>query len=54
MRNRVELLAPGQPVRLSTFHRFCARLLREFAPLVGLRENYTIYDTSDSLQALRR
>jgi DNA helicase-2/ATP-dependent DNA helicase PcrA len=54
MRGRVERLAPGQPVRLSTFHRFCARLLREFAPLVGLRENYTIYDTSDSLQALRR
>ncbi|MBI2823183.1 MAG: UvrD-helicase domain-containing protein [Planctomycetia bacterium] len=54
MRSRVELLAPGRPVRLSTFHRFCARLLREYAPLVGLRENYTIYDTSDSLQALKR
>ncbi|HEY4310411.1 MAG TPA: UvrD-helicase domain-containing protein [Pirellulales bacterium] len=54
MRNRVDMLAPGQPVMLSTFHRFCARLLREFASLVGLRENYTIYDTSDSLQALRR
>ncbi len=54
MRNRVDLLVPGQPVQLSTFHRFCARLLREFAPLIGLRENYTIYDTSDSLQALRR
>ena len=26
---------------------------REYAPLVGLPENYTIYDTSDSLQALR-
>ncbi|MES1213075.1 MAG: UvrD-helicase domain-containing protein, partial [Singulisphaera sp.] len=54
MRSRIDLLAPGQPVQLSTFHRFCARLLREFAPLVGLRENYTIYDTSDTLQALRR
>ena len=54
MRSRVEWLAPGRPVRLSTFHRFCARLLREYASLVGLRDNYTIYDTSDSLQALRR
>ena len=28
--------------------------LREYAPLVGLPENYTIYDTSDSLQALKQ
>ena len=37
-----------RPVWTSTFHRFCARLLREYAPLVGLTENFTIYDTSDS------
>ncbi|HEY2839658.1 MAG TPA: UvrD-helicase domain-containing protein [Pirellulales bacterium] len=54
MRSRLELLAPGKHVRLNTFHRFCARLLREFAQQVGLRENFTIYDTSDSRQALRR
>lgn len=54
MRSRLDLLAPGKHVRLSTFHRFCARLLREFALQVGLRENFTIYDTSDSRQALRR
>jgi DNA helicase-2/ATP-dependent DNA helicase PcrA len=54
MKSRVELLAPGQSVWVSTFHRFCARLLREHAALVGLRENYTIYDSSDSLAALRR
>ncbi len=54
MRRRVELLAPGQPVWMSTFHRFCSRLLRGHAPLVGLSENFTIYDTSDSRQVLRR
>lgn len=54
MRSRLEMLAPGKHVRLSTFHRFCARLLREFAQQVGLRENFTIYDTNDSRQALRR
>ena len=54
MRARVERLAPGEPVWTSTFHRFCARLLRQYAPLVGLAENYTIYDTSDSRQVLRR
>ncbi len=54
MRSRLEWLAPGEPVWMSTFHRFCSRLLRTHAPLVGLHENFTIYDTSDSIQVLRR
>src|ERR1700722_18042491 len=54
MKSRVEALAPGRPVWTSTFHRFCARLLREYAPMVGLTENFTIYDTSDSQTALKR
>ncbi len=53
MKRRVAQLAPMAAVWMSTFHRFCARLLREYGPHVGLPENYTIYDTSDSLQALR-
>jgi DNA helicase-2/ATP-dependent DNA helicase PcrA len=54
MQARIARLAPGQRVWVSTFHRFCARLLREYAPLVGLTENYTIYDTSDSQAVLKR
>ncbi len=54
MRARLERMAPGEPVWMSTFHRFCARLLRQYAGLVGLQENFTIYDTSDSSQVLRR
>ena len=54
MQSRVEQLAADRSVWLSTFHRFCARLLRKYAPLAGLEENYTIYDTSDSAQTLRR
>ena len=54
MRLRVERLAPGSQVWIGTFHRFCARLLRKYAAFVGLEENYTIYDTGDSAQALRR
>ncbi len=54
MRSRVEQLAPGQPVWIGTYHRFCARLLRKYAPLVGLEENYTIYDTDDAARTLRR
>ena len=54
MRNRVERLSGRKPVWLGTFHRFCARLLREYAQLTGLGENYTIYDTEDALRTLRR
>jgi DNA helicase-2/ATP-dependent DNA helicase PcrA len=54
MRLRIQRLAPDSRVWIGTFHRFCARLLRSYAPLVGLAENYTIYDTGDSAQALRR
>lgn len=53
MRSRVQMLAPGERVWTSTFHRFCARLLREHASLVGLEENFVIYDTADSRRLLR-
>ncbi|NLX56448.1 MAG: UvrD-helicase domain-containing protein [Planctomycetaceae bacterium] len=53
MRARLERLAPGSRVWMGTFHRFCARLLRQYASLVGLRENYSIYDAEDSLKLLR-
>ncbi|MCS7467250.1 UvrD-helicase domain-containing protein [Stieleria sp. ICT_E10.1] len=54
MRLRLEKLAPGQKVWMGTFHRFCAQLLRRYASMVGLQENYSIYDTSDSKQAMKR
>ncbi|TWT84361.1 ATP-dependent DNA helicase PcrA [Planctomycetes bacterium CA13] len=54
MRARVENLAPGKAVWMGTFHRFCAQLLRRYASMVGLSENYSIYDTSDSKQAMKR
>jgi DNA helicase-2/ATP-dependent DNA helicase PcrA len=54
MKRRLAILAPGQNVWVSTFHRFCARLLRQYARYLGLEENYSIYDTGDSLAALKR
>ncbi len=54
MRARVEKLAPGEPVWMGTFHRFCAQMLRRYASMVGLSENYSIYDTSDSKKAMKR
>ena len=54
MRTRVERLVPGHSVWVSTYHRFAARLLRRHAGLVGLEENYTIYDADMAGRALRR
>ena len=52
MARRVTARANDVEVRISTFHRFCARLLREHAALVGLDERFTIYDKSDSSKAM--
>ncbi|MFO0906384.1 MAG: 3'-5' exonuclease [Pirellulales bacterium] len=52
MRSRVAQLAPGQDVWVGTFHRFCARLLRQFGSYVGLHENYSILDVDDSRRIL--
>ncbi len=53
MAERVEQLLPGTRIWVSTFHRFCARLLREWARGVGLKPQFTIYDTTDQQQLLR-
>lgn len=54
MAHRVDLLVPGSRVWVSTFHRFCARLLREYAELVGLHSNFTIFDTDDQRALIKR
>eukprot|EP00913_Durusdinium_trenchii_P005631 g5249.t1 len=54
MVERVEALIPGQRVWISTFHRFCARLLRSRAEAVGLQPNYSILDTSDQRQLIKQ
>ncbi|HQZ67667.1 MAG TPA: UvrD-helicase domain-containing protein, partial [Planctomycetaceae bacterium] len=41
MAARIERLLGGLRVRVSTFHRFCSRLLRRWPENVGLRENFT-------------
>jgi DNA helicase-2/ATP-dependent DNA helicase PcrA len=54
MQRRVAELAPGGRVWLSTFHRFGARLLRQYADYIGLEPNFTIYDTADARQTIKR
>src|SRR5580700_4207918 len=46
MGDRVARLLPGTRVWVSTFHRFCARLLRRRAQAVGLKPNFTILDAA--------
>ena len=53
MSERVQALLPRCFVWVSTFHKFCARLLREQAAVVGLRSNFSIFDTSDQLTLLK-
>ncbi|MEX2176917.1 MAG: UvrD-helicase domain-containing protein [Pirellulaceae bacterium] len=52
MKVRLARLVAVPIVWMGTFHRFCARLLRQYAPHVGLAENFSIYDTDDSRKML--
>ena len=56
MRLRVERLVPGSlkgAPWTSTFHSFCARLLRREAPALGLPRDFSIYDDSDQERLVR-
>jgi DNA helicase-2/ATP-dependent DNA helicase PcrA len=53
MSERVQALLPRSFVWVSTFHRFCARMLREHASVVGLSSNYSIFDVSDQLTLMK-
>src|SRR5436853_7532094 len=52
MKGRLARLVSLPTVWMGTFHRFCARLLRMYGQLVGLSENYSIYDMDDSRRML--
>jgi DNA helicase-2/ATP-dependent DNA helicase PcrA len=54
MRERIGSLVPDSGVWVGTFHGLCARLLRTYAPLVGLDRGFTIYDQADRLRAVKQ
>lgn len=54
MRTRLAKLSPGNHAWTGTFHKFCARLLRQHAELVGLGANFTIYDMKDSRKVIKQ
>ena len=53
MKQRIEALTPKSGVWVGTFHGLCARLLRTYAPLVGIDRGFTIFDQSDRLRAVK-
>lgn len=56
MRDRVEgLIGPSaSSLWLGTFHSIAAKILRQNAHLVGLREDFTIIDTDDQLRIIKQ
>ena len=55
MRNRVDQLTGGRGrgVVLSTFHRFCAQLLRREGESIGLSPHFVIYDDHDQKELIK-
>jgi DNA helicase-2/ATP-dependent DNA helicase PcrA len=53
MRRRVEGLVGQSGVWLSTFHSFCARVLRREAEALGYTRDFTIYDEDDSTDLIK-
>ena len=54
MADRVRTLLPRGNVWVSTFHRFCAKLLRERGEAVGLKPNFSIFDMGDQHQLIKQ
>jgi len=53
MSERVRKLIPDSRVEISTFHKFCVRILRRYGNVVGLDSNFSIFDTTDQQQLIR-
>jgi DNA helicase II / ATP-dependent DNA helicase PcrA len=56
MRDRVALLVGPESRRVwvSTFHAFCARVLRAHAEKLGYKREFTIYDGADAVRLVKR
>lgn len=53
MRRRVETMV-GRDVLVTTFHSFCARLLRREIAALGMAPSFSIYDRGDSSRVVRQ
>ncbi len=54
MKDRIQKLSdsPDKPL-IGTFHSLCARILRVEGKYIGFSEKFTIYDSSDSVDAIK-
>ncbi len=52
MQERVEMLDVGRGMTVSTFHAWCARLLRRYHQRAGVPPNFTIFDRQDRRKLL--
>jgi DNA helicase-2/ATP-dependent DNA helicase PcrA len=52
MKQRVAKIVGDNPIWMGTFHGYCARFLRYYGNLIGLKDNYTIFDVDDAKKAL--
>ena len=53
MKRRIEDIVPNSGVWVGTFHSVCARLMRTYAPLIGLDRGFTIHDSSDRIKVIK-
>lgn len=55
MKERITKVAPGgDMVMVSTFHSFCARMLRTYASFIpGYKDNFTIFSDTDSSKIMK-
>src|SRR4051812_26783396 len=56
MKDRVALLVghDSRKMWVSTFHAFCARILRVHAEKLGYKKEFTIYDSADQVRLVKR
>lgn len=52
MKQRVARIVGENPIWMGTFHGYCARFLRHYGNMIGLKDNYTIFDVDDAKKAL--
>ena len=54
MKSRIAKISDDAPVWMGTFHGYCARFLRRYGRMVGISENFSIFDMDDSKKAMQQ
>ena len=54
MRERLNLLVPGNHVFVGTFHSFGLKIIRENVDKLGMNKNFTILDSDDVLSLIKK